>query len=177
MSTISSPTQMPHFEASLPTPDDTDRLGAAAAEALLASRDSIVEHGFALRLEGNLGAGKTSFMRALLRTLGWQGAVKSPTFTLLETYEVAGVAVNHFDFYRFEEPTEFEDAGFRDMYCAGAFCASEWSERAQPYLPAADLVVSLVQEGLGRRVCIDAETPSGAAFLALMSAQWNAAAC
>ena len=100
-----------------------------------------------MRLEGDLGAGKTSLVRAMLRRLGWTGAVKSPTFTLLETYEAGGLKVNHFDFYRFETPEEFEDAGFADLYAAGAVCASEWSSKAAPFVPAADLTVSLAVEG------------------------------
>lgn len=164
------------WAVSLPDPQDTDRLGAAAAAALKANMHTVNEAGFALRLCGNLGAGKTSFMRALLRALGWQGPVKSPTFSLLETYDVAGACINHFDFYRFEEPIEFEDAGFRDLYAPGAFSASEWSERAEPYLPKPDLVLSLAEEGLGRRATIVATTNPGEAFLNAMRAAWNAAA-
>ena len=130
------------FTVELPLPDDTDRLGAALADVLIALRPQIdaAESGLAMRLEGDLGAGKTSLVRAMLRRLGWTGTVKSPTFTLLETYEAGGLKVNHFDFYRFETPEEFEDAGFADLYAAGAVCASEWSSKAAPFVPAADLL-------------------------------------
>lgn len=167
---------MQDWTISLPEPADTDRLGACAAQALEANLDTVHRQGFAVRLSGNLGAGKTSFMRALLRALGWQGPVKSPTFSLLETYEVSGVTINHFDFYRFEDPVEFEDAGFRDLYDAGAFSASEWSERAAPYLPEPDLVIALAEDGLGRRARIAAQTAPGEAFLDAMRRAWNAAA-
>lgn len=169
---------MKSFDAALPHPDDTDRLGAALAQGALACREAIAADGLALRLEGNLGAGKTSLIRAMLRALGWQGPVKSPTFSLLETYRANGIAVNHFDFYRFEAPEEFDDAGFRDLYGAGALCASEWSCKAEPYLPPADLVVSLAPEGLGRRVHAEAMSASGKALLDAMEAAWtsNAAA-
>lgn len=164
---------MKSFAAALPHPDDTDRLGAALAKAALACRDAIASEGLALRLEGNLGAGKTSLVRAMLRALGWQGPVKSPTFSLLETYSAGGIAVNHFDFYRFETPEEFEDAGFRDLYGAGALCASEWSEKAEPFLPPADAVVALSPDGLGRRMKAEALTPAGEMLLAAMESAWT----
>ena len=99
----------------LPAPQDTDRLGSLLAQSLMKYRDEIISRGFNIRLEGNLGAGKTSLTRATLRALGVSGRIKSPTFTLLETYEIdSEIEVFHFDFYRFESPEEFLDAGFRD---------------------------------------------------------------
>ena len=145
---------------SLPTPEDTDRLGSIFARAFAKHAPAIMESGLALRLEGDLGAGKTSLMRAALRELGWTGPVKSPTFTLLETYRTGAVSVNHFDFYRFEEPEEFMDAGFLDCFSEGAVCATEWSEKAAPYLPPADITVELQHDGLGRRAVITANEAS-----------------
>lgn len=167
---------MKSFDASLPGPEDTDRLGLACARALRTLAAEVAASGFALRLEGDLGAGKTSLTRALLRGMGWTGAVKSPTFSLLETYAFEGFTLNHFDFYRFEEPMEFEDAGFRDQYGPGNFSVSEWSSKAAPYLPAADLVVALTVDGYGRKAQLAAETPLGERFLACIEKAWNAAA-
>lgn len=145
----------------LPTPEDTDRLGARLADAFARHADLLREKGFALRLEGNLGAGKTSLVRAMLRAAGFAGPVKSPTFSLVETYPVWGVTLAHFDFYRFEDPIEFEDAGFRDDFAPGTLAVTEWSEKALPYLPDADAVIELEQDGLGRRACLRALTPCG----------------
>lgn len=164
------------FTATLPAPADTDRLGALIADALRRASQSILARGLALRLEGNLGAGKTSLVRAALRRLGWEGAVKSPTFTLLETYPCGELTLNHFDFYRFEEPEEFEDAGFQDEFRPGAVCATEWSEKAYPYLPPADLTAALSIEGYGRKVEITAQSPLGREILASLSESWNSTA-
>lgn len=153
---------------SLPLPGDTDRLGRAISVALRTRADELRRTGLAVRLEGDLGAGKTSLVRAVLRGLGWEGAVKSPTFSLLETYAVEGLEFNHFDFYRFETPEEFEDAGFDECFRPGAICATEWSEKAAPYLPAADLVVKLTVEGLGRRAELIPQTEAARALLASM---------
>ena len=148
------------FEASLPHPDDTDKLGARLADAVSKEAGAVAGHGLAVRLEGNLGAGKTSLVRAMLRRLGFAGPVKSPTFSLVETYPVAGLTLNHFDFYRFEEPEEFEDAGFRDLFGPGFVSATEWTEKASPYVPDADLVRRAVLKGL---------TPLGEALVAHVS--------
>ncbi len=148
----------------LPHPDDTNRLGSDLAAAVRLVRPE----GLALRLEGDLGAGKTSLVRAMLRTWGWTGPVKSPTFALLESYPVDGYDFHHFDFYRFEYPEEFDEAGFREMFGPGRICATEWSARAEPYLPAADLIVRLSHEGLGRRAEVEALTDAGRAVAAAL---------
>lgn len=149
------------FEASLPHPDDTDRLGAHLADAVLKEADCVADQGLAMRLQGNLGAGKTSLVRAMLRRFGFAGPVKSPTFSLVETYPINALTLNHFDFYRFEEPEEFEDAGFRDLFGPGLICATEWTEQAAPYVPEADLVVELELDGHGRRAVLRALSPLG----------------
>ena len=105
----------------------------------------------------------------MLRRLGFAGPVKSPTFSLVETYPVAGLTLNHFDFYRFEEPEEFEDAGFRDLFGPGFVSATEWTEKASPYVPDADLVIELALEGLGRRAVLKGLTPLGEALVADVS--------
>ena len=151
----------------LPTAEDTDRLGAALACALDQNRSAIVRSGFNIRLEGNLGAGKTSLTRATLRSLGVTGRIKSPTFTLLETYPLdGGLEVFHFDFYRFESPEEFLDAGFRDNFAPGHITFVEWSEKAAPYLPQADLEISLRVQNLSREATLKAFTPLGRTILA-----------
>ena len=134
----------------------TEALARSFAAALAQGRESIVLQGFNLRLTGDLGAGKTTFTRALLRALGVRGRVRSPTFELLEEYDVLeGIPFYHFDFYRFESPREFEEAGFREMFGPGRITACEWSEKAADYLPAADLEMTLVvqDEGRSARLC------------------------
>ena len=92
-------------------------------------------------LDGELGAGKTTLVRALLRGLGHTGPVKSPTYTLVEVYVVSSIYWYHFDFYRFNEPEEFEDAGLGEYFRNDSVCLVEWPEKAAGYVPSADLAL------------------------------------
>ncbi len=139
----------------------TEALGSRLASSLLKNVPAIKERGLNIRLNGNLGAGKTSLTRATLRALGYKKRVKSPTFTLLETYPLPDFQFNHFDFYRFEEPEEFDDLGFREYFGAGQIAASEWTQRAMPYVPAPDIEVDLTMQGEGRDAVIRAISPFG----------------
>lgn len=132
---------------------ETDRLGRALAAALTEQFEAIRVHGLQLNLSGELGAGKTALVRALLRGLGEPGPVKSPTFALLEPYTVSSLDFYHFDFYRLGSADEFASAGFRDHFGPGRICAIEWPEKAAGRLPAADLTIALrvVGEGEGGR--------------------------
>lgn len=107
------------------------------AAALLPSPDALIE------LHGPLGAGKTTFVRLLLRALGVEGRIKSPSYAVMESYELpeaaGGGTASHFDFYRFGDPREWEDAGFRDVFAAPGLKLCEWPEKAAGHLPASDL--------------------------------------
>ena len=150
----------------------TTRLGALFARALLAERIAIDAHGFTLTLSGDLGAGKTSLVRACLRQLGVTGPVKSPTFALLEPYVVSSLNFYHFDFYRFGGPEEFADSGFRELFGPGNVCAIEWPERAVGQLPTPDLEVTLSIEHEGRRAALLAHSEVGAACLQRVLTGW-----
>lgn len=163
-----------HFE--LADEAATARLGAMLARALEAKRESIARDGFVIGLTGDLGAGKTALVRAMLRALGETGPVKSPTFALLEPYVVSSLDFYHFDFYRFGDPEEFDAAGFRELFGPGAVCAVEWPERAGDALPTADLALTLRVKGEGRGVDIAAHTETGAACLNEVAAAWRIAA-
>ncbi len=114
-----------------------------------------------ITLSGDLGSGKTTLVRGLIRALGHDGAVKSPTFTVIEPYELQGRPVMHLDLYRLEDPEELEFLGFRDMLDGSGLCLIEWPERARQLLPPADLRLQLSLENKGRRLQWQAETPAG----------------
>jgi len=103
-------------------------------------------------LEGDLGAGKTTLVRGLLRSLGFQGTVKSPTYTLVEPYQINGRSIYHFDLYRLGDPEELEYMGGRDYWNSDALCLIEWPEKALGYLPEADLKLTLLHKGEQRKV-------------------------
>jgi tRNA threonylcarbamoyladenosine biosynthesis protein TsaE len=133
--------------------DDTLALGAELAAGL--------RPGMVIYLSGDLGAGKTTLARGLLRGLGYQGRVKSPTFTLVEVYKLSRLYLYHFDFYRFNDPRELGEAGFREYFNSGSVCLVEWPEKAAAGLPAADLRILMQVAGSGRSVGIFAETEVG----------------
>jgi tRNA threonylcarbamoyladenosine biosynthesis protein TsaE len=105
-------------------------------------REAVVE------LAGPLGAGKTTFVRHLLHALGVQGRVKSPTYAVLEPYELPGGPVWHFDFFRFDDPSEWEDAGFRDIYAGPGLKIAEWPDNAAGLPPPPDLRIE-IEPGVG----------------------------
>lgn len=112
-------------------------------------------------LHGNLGAGKTTLVRGILQTLGYQGRVKSPTYTLLEQYQVNGVNLRHFDLYRFRDATEWESAGFNDEFDGQNICIVEWPEMAAGLLPKADIELFLEIAGTARNLRIQAISGNG----------------
>lgn len=154
-----------------------ERLADLIAAGFVAAPDA--SNGFTIHFSGDLGAGKTTIVRALLRRLGVEGRIKSPTYTLVEPYvvtlqkSIARQCMNlycyHFDFFRFEDSHEWLDAGFRDYFSDAALRLVEWPERAMvdgnSLLPSADLHVTLSGDGDGRVAHIDTPTPRGVAWL------------
>jgi len=122
---------------------------------------SVIEPGLYIALSGNIGTGKTTLTRGILRGLGYPGTVKSPTYTLVELYNLSGIDLYHFDFYRFNDPQEWVDAGFRDYFAPHNVCLVEWPERAQTVLPVPDIAIMLNEEAGARRARIGAETERG----------------
>jgi len=122
-------------------------------------------NGVAIYLQGNLGAGKTAFARAFLQQCGVRGRIKSPSYALLESYKVSSLYFYHIDFYRFNDPREWEDAGFRDLFRPNAVVLIEWPEKAAGLLPSPDLHISLQYESEGRTAGLRAETKRGQQWL------------
>jgi len=140
--------------------DDTDGLARQLAGRAALARAFIALH-------GDLGAGKTTFVRHLLRALGVQGRIKSPTYALAEPHETAAFPAWHFDFYRFDDPREWEDAGFRDVFDRPGLKLAEWPQKAAGLLPLADLELHIaVQEDGTRSVRLQANTDIGRELLA-----------
>ncbi len=121
--------------------------------------------GLTLYLEGDLGAGKTTLVRGLLRALGHGGRVKSPTYTLAETYSLPAFELYHFDLYRLHDPREWLDAGFRDVSGGQAVSLIEWPEKAAGWLPPPDVVVRLRIDDDSRDAECEAVSPRGAHYL------------
>lgn len=147
-------------ESSLELPDEaaTLRLGAALAVG--------VEPGRTLYLSGELGSGKTTLVRGLLRALGHAGRVKSPSYPLVELYVLSRLNFYHFDFYRIRDQAEWLDSGFREYFNAQSACVVEWPERAGTRLPPPTLAILLEIAGTGRRATLSADTATGRAWRA-----------
>ncbi len=150
------------------TVDWPDEAACAASAAKLARHTGLSDA--TIELHGPLGAGKTTFVRHLLHALGVPGRVKSPTYALMESYDVAHegalLLIWHFDFYRFDDPQEWEDAGFRDVFATKGLKLVEWPEKADGLLPQADVELHIEPlEGEQRHVRFDARTPRGARLL------------
>jgi len=137
----------------LPDEAATLRLGRRLA--------SVIEPGLYIALSGNIGTGKTTLSRGILRGLGYPGKVKSPTYTLVELYNLSKIDLYHFDFYRFNDPQEWADAGFRDYFTPHNVCLVEWPERAHGLLPVPDIAIALSEETGARRARIGTETERG----------------
>lgn len=132
-----------------------------------------------ITLQGDLGAGKTSFVRHLLQALGVGGRIKSPTYAVLESYTVDGakgaaagpLQISHFDFFRFDDPQEWEDAGFRDVFASAGLKLAEWPQKAAEHLPPADLAIDITVRPDGVRVVqLCAHSRVGAALLQALPA-------
>ena len=137
----------------------------AATRAQGARLARVIEPGLLVYLHGDLGSGKTTLARGLLRGLGYQGRVKSPTYTLVELYTFSRLNLYHFDFYRFRDPKEWRDAGFPEYFSGASVCLVEWPEKAAGLLPVADLEIAFEFAGDGRDLEIRAGTESGNACL------------
>jgi tRNA threonylcarbamoyladenosine biosynthesis protein TsaE len=137
----------------LPDEDATLAIGRALAACIAA--------GDVIYLEGDLGMGKTTLVRGVLRGLGYAGRVKSPTYTLVEVYEVSRLLLHHFDLYRFREPREWSDAGFRESFDGTTVSLVEWPEKAMGTLPPADLRILLTSSGSGRSASWNAISTRG----------------
>jgi len=146
-----------------------DEAACAATARALAARPGLADA--FVELHGPLGAGKTTFVRHLLHALGIAGNIKSPTYALMEPYAAtigsAAFDISHFDFYRFDDPTEWEDAGFREVFANAGLKLVEWPEKAAVLLPRCDLRIEIAPDepGAARDVRFDAMTARGEGLL------------
>jgi tRNA threonylcarbamoyladenosine biosynthesis protein TsaE len=147
----------------LPEEAATLALGSALAHSL--------EPGLVIYLRGELGAGKTTFARGILRALGHAGPVRSPTYALVEVYELSRLNLHHFDFYRFTDPREWIDAGFRDTFNGRNVSLVEWPEKAGGMLPPADVEIDLELHGMGRNAVLTSNSIAGQKCLTLLEAR------
>lgn len=125
-------------------------------------------------LEGDLGTGKTTLVRGILRALGHHGSVRSPTYTLIEPYELPQARVYHLDLYRLSGPDELEYLGLRDLSGDEAVLLVEWPERGAGALAPPDLVVGIRYQVRGRHLILSAKGPLGAAVIASLEGAWKA---
>jgi tRNA threonylcarbamoyladenosine biosynthesis protein TsaE len=139
---------------------------AAATLAAGAALAAGLRGGMVVGLSGELGAGKTTVVRGMLRGLGWTGPVKSPTYTLVEHYAFSSLYFYHFDFYRFSDPSEWESTGFAEYFRPDAVCVIEWPERVANWLPHIDLSLTLEHSPSGRTLRLAARSEAGSQCLA-----------
>lgn len=149
---------------------ELDAVDEAALERLGADLGEVLSSGL-VTLHGPLGAGKTTLCRGLLNGRGHTGAVKSPTYTLVESYDLPAGIVHHFDLYRLTDPEELEFIGLRDYLQTDALCLIEWPERAGGLLPPADIVIEIQYLAVGRKVGMRAQSALGETALLAFSAK------
>jgi len=156
-----------HLKLTAQLPDEaaTLRLGAALAQG--------ARNGLVLHLIGELGAGKTTLVRGLLGALGHRGRVKSPTYTLVEPYDLSRLYLYHFDFYRFKDKSEWLNSGFQEHFGPEALCVVEWPEKAGEAIAPPDLEIRLGYAATGREARLEARSPQGEAWLAAASSRWR----
>lgn len=143
----------PSYHTFLACQDDTLSVGGEIAKH--------VKPGTIIFLNGELGAGKTTFTRGFLRGLGYDGKVKSPTYALVEPYTINETFVFHFDFYRLVDAGELEYIGLNEYFTAGAICLIEWPDKAFPFLPSPDLICYLSVKNEGRDLQLEAVSENG----------------
>lgn len=124
-------------------------------------------------LEGDLGAGKTTLSRGIIRGLGHEGAVKSPTFTLVEPYETGDVRAFHFDLYRLVDPEELEYMGVRDYFDGNVLCLIEWPQRGAGFLPKPDLTITIRPHEQGRSVTLSPQGSRGESWCAVLALEFE----
>jgi tRNA threonylcarbamoyladenosine biosynthesis protein TsaE len=148
------------IESSWFLPDEAATVAAGSCLSQAIAADSQLP-ALVIYLQGNLGAGKTTFCRGVLQGLGHTGSVKSPTYTLVEPYVLPTGAVYHFDLYRLRDPSELEYLGVEDYFDEGFLCLMEWPDRGQGMIPPADIQLSLRTDGEGRGLLLEGISARG----------------
>ena len=143
------------FDSNYDLKDESETLRLAESMA------SHLSPGMNLYLKGELGSGKTTFVRGVLRGLGYQDKVKSPTYTLVEPYSLEKFTIHHFDLYRFKNDTEWDEAGFREYFNNTSICLVEWPEKAGHILPKPDISIELSYTPHGRHLHLISYTSIG----------------
>ena len=146
------------------TAQDTEACGARLAKAMPHRRPELLQ----IQLQGDLGAGKTTLARGFLQALGYAGVVRSPTYTLVESYVLAGVTVVHTDLYRLQDPEDLESLGLRDLAGPDHIWLVEWPQRAGAWLPGADITVALEADKTSHRIDLTGSSVAGEQWLARM---------